>query len=112
MKIIDVQDVETAMTLRFLGSPSIRVNGVDIEPGRQDGPINPSRRRILSARFPLTFHPASRRRPVNRRYPYRPERLAKPTIAEVTASSSDSTGATWCRVFGRGDRSTAGESVA
>ena len=35
---VDVQDVETAMTLRFLGSPSIRVNGVDIEPGRQDDP--------------------------------------------------------------------------
>lgn len=35
---IDVQDVQTAMKLRFLGSPSIRVNGVDIEPGRQDDP--------------------------------------------------------------------------
>jgi hypothetical protein len=35
---LDVQDVETATKLRFLGSPSIRVNGVDIEPGRQDDP--------------------------------------------------------------------------
>ncbi len=35
---IDVRDVETAMAVRFLGSPSIRVNGVDIEPGRQDDP--------------------------------------------------------------------------
>jgi hypothetical protein len=35
---VDVQDVETAMALRFLGSPSIRVNGRDIEPGREDDP--------------------------------------------------------------------------
>jgi hypothetical protein len=35
---LDVPDVETAKKLRFLGSPSIRVNGVDIEPGRQDDP--------------------------------------------------------------------------
>ena len=35
---VHVQDVETAMTLRFLGSPSIRVNGRDIEPGREDDP--------------------------------------------------------------------------
>ena len=35
---LDVQDIETAKKLRFLGSPSIRVNGVDIEPGRQDDP--------------------------------------------------------------------------
>lgn len=33
---IDVRDAETAQSLRFLGSPSIRVNGVDIEPGRED----------------------------------------------------------------------------
>jgi hypothetical protein len=33
-----VPDVETAEKLRFLGSPSIRVNGVDIEPGRQVDP--------------------------------------------------------------------------
>lgn len=35
---LEVQDVETATKLRFLGSPSIRVNGIDIEPGRQDDP--------------------------------------------------------------------------
>ena len=35
---VHVQDVETAMTLRFLGSPSIRVNGRDSEPGREDDP--------------------------------------------------------------------------
>jgi hypothetical protein len=29
---IEVPDAETAQRLRFLGSPSIRVNGVDIEP--------------------------------------------------------------------------------
>jgi len=30
---VDIPDVETATTQRFLGSPSIRVNGRDIEPG-------------------------------------------------------------------------------
>ena len=30
---IDVPDLETAETHRFLGSPTIRVNGRDIEPG-------------------------------------------------------------------------------
>jgi len=35
---LDVHDVETATKLRFLGSPSIRLNGVDIEPGRQYDP--------------------------------------------------------------------------
>jgi len=37
---IEVPDIETAHTLRFLGSPSIRVNGADIEPGREaDSPF-------------------------------------------------------------------------
>jgi len=35
---VDVQDIEAAVTLRFLGSPSIRVNGRDIEPGSEDDP--------------------------------------------------------------------------
>jgi hypothetical protein len=30
---VDVPDVEAAATQRFLGSPTIRVNGRDIEPG-------------------------------------------------------------------------------
>jgi len=29
---VEVPDTETAKRLRFLGSPSIRVNGVDVEP--------------------------------------------------------------------------------
>ena len=29
---VEVPDAETALRLQFLGSPSIRVNGVDIEP--------------------------------------------------------------------------------
>lgn len=33
---LDVRDVETATKVCFLGSPSIRVNGADIERGRQD----------------------------------------------------------------------------
>jgi hypothetical protein len=30
---VDVSDPEAAMALRFLGSPTIRINGRDIEPG-------------------------------------------------------------------------------
>jgi hypothetical protein len=32
---VDVNSVEDAERLRFLGSPTVRVNGVDIEPSRQ-----------------------------------------------------------------------------
>jgi hypothetical protein len=33
LEMIDVPDAEAATRLRFLGSPSVRVNGVDEEPG-------------------------------------------------------------------------------
>jgi len=33
VEIVDVPDPETAATLHFLGSPTIRVGGRDIEPG-------------------------------------------------------------------------------
>jgi hypothetical protein len=33
---VTVESPEDAETLRFLGSPSVRVNGRDIEPGAQD----------------------------------------------------------------------------
>lgn len=33
---IEVRDMDTASALRFLGSPSIRVNDVDIEQGREN----------------------------------------------------------------------------
>jgi hypothetical protein len=32
---VDVPDLETAATHRFLGSPTIRVNGRDVEPGAE-----------------------------------------------------------------------------
>ncbi len=35
---IEVPDIETAHTLLFLGSPSVRVDGADIEPGREKDP--------------------------------------------------------------------------
>ena len=38
VRAVEVGDVDTAQTLRFLGSPSVRVNGVDIEPGRENDP--------------------------------------------------------------------------
>ncbi len=33
VRVVDVPDAETAEQTRFLGSPTIRVNGRDIEPG-------------------------------------------------------------------------------
>src|SRR3954462_6906747 len=33
---VDVPDADTAMVQRFLGSPTIRVNGRDIEPGMHE----------------------------------------------------------------------------
>lgn len=33
VRVVDVPDAETAAKTRFLGSPTIRVNGRDIEPG-------------------------------------------------------------------------------
>ena len=33
VKEVEVPDTETAERLKFLGSPTIRVNGVDVEPG-------------------------------------------------------------------------------
>ena len=36
VRLIEVTDEKAAETVRFLGSPSVRVNGVDIEQGRED----------------------------------------------------------------------------
>lgn len=36
VRLIDVTDEKAAESVRFLGSPSVRVNGVDIEPGREE----------------------------------------------------------------------------
>jgi hypothetical protein len=36
VQVIDVPGAETAQQLRFLGSPTIRVNGRDIEPGADE----------------------------------------------------------------------------
>jgi hypothetical protein len=36
VRVIDVPDAETAERTRFLGSPTIRVNGNDIEPGADE----------------------------------------------------------------------------
>ena len=33
---VDVPTTEDAMQLRFLGSPSVRVNGTDVEPAARD----------------------------------------------------------------------------
>lgn len=38
VRLIEVPDEKAAETVRFLGSPSLRVEGVDIEPGREDDP--------------------------------------------------------------------------
>jgi len=36
LRLVEIADPETAVELRFLGSPSVRVDGVDVEPGVQD----------------------------------------------------------------------------
>jgi hypothetical protein len=36
VRLIEVTDEKAAETVRFLGSPSVRVDGADIEPGRED----------------------------------------------------------------------------
>jgi hypothetical protein len=36
LRLIEVPDAETAVALRFLGSPTIRVEGRDVEPGADD----------------------------------------------------------------------------
>jgi hypothetical protein len=34
--LVEVADPDAAVELRFLGSPTVRVDGVDIEPGAQE----------------------------------------------------------------------------
>jgi hypothetical protein len=36
IRLVEVADLEAAAELRFLGSPSVRVNGVDVEPGAEE----------------------------------------------------------------------------
>jgi hypothetical protein len=36
IELIQVADPEAAVRLRFLGSPTVRVNGVDVEPGAEE----------------------------------------------------------------------------
>ena len=36
IELVEVADPEAAVALRFLGSPTVRVNGVDVEPGAAD----------------------------------------------------------------------------
>jgi hypothetical protein len=36
VRLIEVTDEKVVEAVRFLGSPSVRVDGVDIEPGRED----------------------------------------------------------------------------
>ena len=36
IRLVHVPDVEAAVRMRFLGSPTVRVNGRDVEPGADD----------------------------------------------------------------------------
>jgi hypothetical protein len=36
IELIEVADPEAAVALRFLGSPTVRVNGVDVQPGAEE----------------------------------------------------------------------------
>jgi hypothetical protein len=42
IELVEVADPEAAAKLRFVGSPTVRVNGVDVEPGaeRRDFPFS------------------------------------------------------------------------
>jgi hypothetical protein len=35
LRLVEVLDHEAAVSLRFLGSPTVRVNGADVEPGAE-----------------------------------------------------------------------------
>jgi hypothetical protein len=36
IEFVEVADSEAALALRFLGSPTVRIDGVDVEPGAQE----------------------------------------------------------------------------
>jgi len=36
IELVEVADPDAAIALRFLGSPTVRVNGVDVEPGAEE----------------------------------------------------------------------------
>jgi len=36
IRLVEVADPDAAVALRFLGSPTVRVNGVDVEPGAEE----------------------------------------------------------------------------
>jgi hypothetical protein len=36
IELVEVAEPEAAVKLRFLGSPTVRVNGLDVEPGAQE----------------------------------------------------------------------------
>ena len=36
IRLVEVADADAAVELRFLGSPTVRVNGVDVEPGAEE----------------------------------------------------------------------------
>ena len=36
IELVEVADPQAAVALRFLGSPTVRVNGVDVEPGAEE----------------------------------------------------------------------------
>ena len=36
IELVQVADAEAALKLRFLGSPTVRVDGVDVEPGAEE----------------------------------------------------------------------------
>ncbi len=51
IRAVEVADEKTADSLRFLGSPSVRVDGVDIEPGREnDSPFYGCRTYIVEGK--------------------------------------------------------------
>lgn len=60
VQTIEVGDADQADQLRFLGSPSIRVNGRDVEPGADDRSDFAFSCRVYSSESGLKGHPDER----------------------------------------------------
>jgi hypothetical protein len=58
---VDIADADAAVEYRFLGSPTIRVNGVDVEPG-----ANERREYVLACRVYRTSSGGSKGEPEER----------------------------------------------
>jgi hypothetical protein len=57
IQLVEVPDVDTAGRLRFLGSPSVRVDGRDVEPGADERDEFAFSCRVYRSEQGITGHP-------------------------------------------------------